>query len=80
MKKAILLSSTFIALLAACTNQSTKTEQAASSDSTAFHSIDTNQLAAGTVFYQCPMDPEQVSDQPAKCPKCGMDLEKVVKQ
>jgi len=30
------------------------------------------------VIYQCPMDPEEVSDKPGKCPKCGMDLEKVV--
>ena len=24
--------------------------------------------------YTCPMDPEVVSDQPGKCPKCGMNL------
>ena len=27
--------------------------------------------------YQCPMHPEVTSDKPGKCPKCGMDLEKV---
>jgi len=27
--------------------------------------------------YTCPMDPDVVSDKPGKCPKCGMDLEKV---
>jgi hypothetical protein len=80
MKKAIILSSVFSALLfGACSNSSTKTEETASKDSTVFHSIDTTQLAAGTEFYQCPMDPSEVSDKPAKCPKCGMDLEKVVK-
>ena len=24
--------------------------------------------------YTCPMHPEVVSDQPGRCPKCGMDL------
>jgi len=28
---------------------------------------------AAAVYY-CPMDPEIVSDKPAKCSKCGMDL------
>ena len=27
--------------------------------------------------YQCPMHPEEKSDKPAQCPKCGMDLEKI---
>ena len=31
---------------------------------------------AGTVF-TCPMHPEVKSDQPGKCPKCGMNLEPV---
>ena len=30
------------------------------------------------VIYQCPMHPEEVSDKPAQCSKCGMDLEKVI--
>jgi len=30
----------------------------------------------GTGKYYCPMHPEEVSDKPGKCPKCGMDLEK----
>ncbi len=81
MKKAIILSSACIAIaLGACTNSSTKTEQAASKDSTVIHTIDTTQLAAGTVFYQCPMHLEEISDKPGACPKCGMDLEKVTKQ
>jgi len=30
--------------------------------------------------YTCPMHPEMVSDTPGKCPKCGMNLEKVQEQ
>lgn len=30
----------------------------------------------GTGNYYCTMHPEEVSDKPGKCPKCGMDLEK----
>lgn len=30
--------------------------------------------AAAKQLYTCPMDPDVISDQPGKCPKCGMDL------
>jgi hypothetical protein len=33
--------------------------------------------AAKAGKYTCPMHPEVVSDTPGKCPKCGMNLEKV---
>src|SRR4029434_10032316 len=29
---------------------------------------------AGPVTYACPMHPEITSDQPGRCPKCGMKL------
>jgi hypothetical protein len=32
--------------------------------------------AAEQAPYYCPMHPEVTSDQPGKCPKCGMDLVK----
>lgn len=37
---------------------------------------DTNQKIV-KVKYTCPMHPEVISDQPGKCPKCGMTLVKV---
>ena len=31
---------------------------------------------AATSVYKCPMHPDQVSDKPGKCPKCGMMMVK----
>ncbi len=30
---------------------------------------------AAPIRYQCPMHPEEISDKPGVCPKCGMNLE-----
>jgi len=30
--------------------------------------------SAAKQLYICPMHPDVVSDEPGKCPKCGMDL------
>ena len=30
--------------------------------------------------YKCPMHPEVISNEPGKCPKCGMDLQIVEKE
>lgn len=35
--------------------------------------------AQAAARYSCPMHPEVKSDQPGKCPKCGMHLEPVAK-
>jgi FtsP/CotA-like multicopper oxidase with cupredoxin domain len=32
------------------------------------------EMSAGPVVYACPMHPEVVSDEPGRCPKCGMKL------
>lgn len=75
MKKIITLSICSIMLLTACNssnNANTQTVQPGT--------FDTTKLAAGATFYQCPMDPQVVSDKPGSCSVCGMDLEKVEKK
>lgn len=42
--------------------------------------LDTTKVASGKAFYQCPMHLEVISAATGDCPKCGMALEKVVKQ
>jgi Heavy metal binding domain len=34
-----------------------------------------SRLSAQEIVYQCPMDPDVRSNQPGKCPKCGMTLQ-----
>lgn len=89
MKKTITLSATaFAIILGACNNSSNHAGQASSMDSSKVEKTNSNQqfdfdttkIQSGVTFYQCPMHLEVISDQPGKCPKCDMDLEKVVKQ
>jgi len=81
MKKHFLFIAAGIVMLGAC-KPSTKTNDGAkvSADSTQIFNLDTTTLAAGTVYYQCPMDLEEISDKPGACPKCGMDLEPMTKK
>lgn len=82
MKKHILVIAAGVFMLGACTS-STKTNDEhakAPADSTQIFNLDTTTLAAGTVYYQCPMDLEEISDKPGACPKCGMELESRTKQ
>ena len=82
MKKQILFIAAGIVMLVAC-KPSTKTSEKdskAAVDSTQIFNLDTTTLAAGTVYYQCPMDLEEISDKPGNCPKCGMELEPVTKK
>jgi hypothetical protein len=59
----------FVACNSSQTNQSTE----AKADTTA------KPLAAGEkIGYVCPMHADQKSDKAAKCPVCGMDMEKTV--
>ena len=75
MKKLITLSICSAMLLAACTNANDAKTQSVQPGA-----FDTTQLAAGATFYQCPMDPEILSDKEGSCSKCGMDLEQVQKK
>lgn len=40
-------------------------------------SHDHTEATGEKMVYSCPMHPEVKQDQPGKCPKCGMNLEKV---
>lgn len=71
----------FVIALISCKGSSNKNEKSGDVNpiETA-NSLDTTKLAKGTIFYQSPMDLEVISDKPGSCPKCGMDLEQVMKQ
>jgi len=82
MKKYILVITAGIVMLVACKPITKTNEKDAkvSVDSTQVFNLDTTALAAGTIYYQCSMDPEEISDKPGVCPKCGMDLEPMTKK
>ena len=84
MKKNFLFAIGVVMMLGACTSSTTTTgdkdAKIQSADSTQIFNLDTTTFAAGTAYYQCPMDLSEISDKPGICPKCGMDLEKMVKQ
>lgn len=89
MKKSIMFSIAALMLVFnACNNSSPKNENPGSGDSSKTapvkpvqqFSLDTTAMKAGEIFYQCSMDLEVISDKPGSCPKCGMDLDKVVKK
>ncbi|WP_051359799.1 heavy metal-binding domain-containing protein [Adhaeribacter aquaticus] len=75
MKTSFLNISLFIlglTFFTACNNTSqTGTTQTQSPEQT-----ETKQEVAG-LTYTCPMHPEVISNEPGKCPKCGMFLEKM---
>ena len=81
MKKAIIFSATVLMLaLSACSNSSTKSASAESTSSAQTFNSDTTKLKSGDTFYQCEMDPAVISDKPGTCPKCGMELETMIKK
>lgn len=73
MKRNNLILSTILVFcmvwVAACSNNGTRDKPK-----------ETTSIAGNKVIYTCPMHPEEVSDKPGTCPKCGMELvKKVVK-
>ena len=86
MKKTILISFAAIAVIVtSCSSPApsdgSKDAKIQSADSAQNFSLDTTALAAGTVYYSCPMHPEVISDKPGNCPECGdMALEPLTKQ
>lgn len=78
MKKIISLSICLGLLFTACNNASNTNSENSQKVQPGLY--DTTKLAAGTTFYQCPMDLQVLSDKPGSCSVCGMDLEKVEKK
>ncbi|MCX6290357.1 MAG: hypothetical protein NT126_01175 [Bacteroidetes bacterium] len=76
MNKKIIPALLFCAALfvISCKNSENKTD-AANTDTTKTTASAPQDTTAHKAAYACPMHPEETSDKPAKCPKCGMDLE-----
>lgn len=75
------ISASAMLLLTSCGGQTTTetpTTAAPATSATAVSADTTGTPSNGTVasYYTCPMHPEVHSDQPGKCPKCGMTLVK----
>ncbi|MEP6795977.1 MAG: heavy metal-binding domain-containing protein [Saprospiraceae bacterium] len=78
MKKAILLSAVSMTLIFG-TCKSSSDKNVTDNNGAQTFSLDTTKLKGGTTFYECPMNPEVISDKPGQCPKCGMDLSEMRK-
>jgi len=76
MSKKIIFAALFIGGMAfiSCKNSENKTDGSAS-DSVKTSGAAPADSSAHKAMYVCPMHPEETSDKPGKCPKCGMDLE-----
>lgn len=74
MKKVLYVVVLIAATIAACNGNSSQDK-----GKTQNFSLDTTKLKSGTSYYQCEMDPEVISDNPGKCPKCEMDLTEIKK-
>ena len=81
MKKLCIMITVAIAMtFVACKDSCCKTVPASANSDTQAFNLDTTSLKPGTVFYQCDMHPEILSDQTGNCPKCGMDLSERAKK
>ena len=70
-RKILFVACLLIATMAfACKNSENKSDARAVDSSSAVRDT-----SGHVTVYACPMDTDVTSDQPGKCPKCGMDLE-----
>ncbi len=76
MNKKIILAALFIMGIGiiSCKNSENKSD-AANADSLKTVAAAPADSTTHKAVYTCPMHPEEVSDKPGKCSKCGMDLE-----
>jgi len=76
--KTILLNISFVLIgltsFTACNNSGSDNNAAEQTTTTVNSNEQTNQELAAV--YSCPMHPEVTSNEPGKCSKCGMNLEK----
>ena len=81
MRKLFILSTiAFAMMMVACKDSCCKTESSSSASVSQTFNLDTTKLKSGTLFYQCEMNPEVLSDKAGSCPVCGMDLTAMVKK
>lgn len=85
MKKILFLGLIFTSLATATTacsdkksgtETTTTTSPATATDSTAAASGGNPESGVAAATYTCTMHPEVITNEPGKCPKCGMDLVK----
>ncbi len=79
MKKSIILTATIMSLILGACNSSSNKGGPTDKNAPQTFSLDTIKLKSGVTFYECPMNPEVISDKPGQCPKCGMDLSEMKK-
>ena len=75
MKKLFILSMiAFAMMMVACKDSCCKTEPSSNASVSQTFNLDTTRLKSGTLFYECEMHPEILSEKAGNCPKCGMEL------
>jgi hypothetical protein len=73
-KKFILILLACMLMSGVCKKSANTNEQENTSGTNQVFDLDTTKLNSGQTYFQCTMDPEVISNEPGKCPKCGMDL------
>ncbi len=79
MKKLIIIVVAAI-LFGGCGNSSDSADTVKGKSTSQTFKLDTLKLKTGSSYYQCEMHLEIISDKPGNCPKCEMDLVKMIKK